>query len=132
MQSSQDKAIVLSSKHWSKTLPLDRENISKVPNVAGIYQLENINGTTIYVGVSHKGDYSGLRHRLHSYHEIDNYGHDGHPTKKVLRGKAVKFKVKKMDIAQARILEHKMKQKTKYNADNTINETKKHHRGIFG
>lgn len=113
---------------WSKALPLTTEGVHSIPNEAGIYQLENKNRTPIYVGVAHKGDYSGLRHRLHSYHETDNYGHGGHPTKKVLRGKATQFKFQEMPIAQARVLEHQIKQKMLYNADNKTNEAKKHHR----
>jgi excinuclease UvrABC nuclease subunit len=134
MQSSQDKAIVLSSKnHWSKALPFTKDNISTVPNEAGIYQFLDTRsavptGKPIYVGVAHKGDYSGLRHRLHSYHEVDNYGKGGHPTKKALRPHIHSFKFNEIPIAQARVLEKKIKQKTKYNADNPINEAKKHHR----
>ena len=130
-RSAVEQKAIHSKGHWSKALPLTREEVSTIPNESGIYQLENKNKTPIYVGVAHKGDYSGLRHRLHSYHEKDNYDHkNGHPTKKVLRGKATKFQFNEMPIAQARVLEHKMKQDMAYNADNKTNEAKKHHKVV--
>ena len=102
---------------------LDRDGIHKVPQVPGLYHLMNSKGDIIYVGVAGKS----LRHRLGSYIEIDDFGNiDGHPTKKVLRGKAVKFTATPMPISQARKKEEIQKQKTPFNADNRKNEAKKH------
>lgn len=125
MQSAQDKAIVLSSKNqWSKRLPFTKENISKLPNTAGIYQFYNAGETPIYVGTAHHGDYSGIKHRVSSYNEEDDFSE--HPTKKALRGKIHSFKFQELEIREARILEKKLKQGKKFNADNIMNEEKKH------
>ena len=125
MQSPQDKAIVLSSKNqWSRALPFTKENISKLPNTAGIYQFYDAGSKPIYVGVAHHGDYSGLKHRVSSYDEVDDYSE--HPTKKALRGKIHSFKFQELEIQEARILEKKLKQGTRFNADNEVNEEKKH------
>ena len=114
MQSQREKAV---------HAKLNRDGIHKVPRVPGLYHLMNSNGDVIYVGVAGKN----LRHRLGSYIEIDDFGNiDGHPTKKVLRGKAVKFSAIPMSINMARKEEEVQKQKTRYNEDNRKNEAKKH------
>ena len=49
-----------------------------------------------------------------------------HPTKKALKGKIHSFQFQELEIREARILEKKLKQGKKFNADNIINEEKKH------
>jgi len=125
MQTAQDKAIILNSKNkWSQQLPFTKENISRLPNTAGIYQFYDAGKKPIYVGVAHHGDYSGIKHRVQSYDEADDFSE--HPTKKELKGKIHSFKFQELEIQEARILEKKLKQKTKFNADNQLNENEKH------
>lgn len=108
---------------WSPQLPFNTENISKVPDKAGVYAYFDSGQKPIYVGVSKNGDASGLRHRIQSYNEKDDFNE--HPTKKALRPHIHSFRYKVVSIKEARQIEKNMKQGTKYNADNKINEAKK-------
>lgn len=109
---------------WSPQLPFSKENISKVPDKAGVYAYFDKGQKPIYVGVSHDGNASGLRHRIQSYDEKDDF--DEHPTKEALRPHIHSFRYKVVSIEEARKIEKNLKQDTKYNADNPINEAKKH------
>ena len=100
---------------WSDPKPITTENLPKVPDASGIYALLK-NGKVIYVGVSKDDKASGLRHRLQSYNEKDDYS--VHKTKQALRhAHPTTFKYQVMNIRDARKLESQMKQNTKYNAD---------------
>lgn len=111
-QSGQLKAI---HSGWSTPKPLTRENLSTVPDASGIYALIK-NGKVIYVGVSKDDKASGLRHRLQSYNEKDDYS--VHKSKQALRhAHPTAFKYQVMPIRDARRLEHKLKQNTPFNAD---------------
>ena len=76
---------------------LNKENISRVPNTGGNYKLYNADRKPVYAGTT-KGNWGGpfqkdkpdlgryrygLRHRLGSYIQKDDYRE--HPTKKALR-----------------------------------------------
>jgi len=73
---------------------LTKENLSKVPNSAGNYKLYDKNRKPVYVGTTagrvgakwgekeHQRYRYGLRHRLGSYQQKDDYKE--HPTKKSL------------------------------------------------
>lgn len=109
---------------WSNKIEFSKEGISTVPDATGVYLFYDRNNKPIYIGRSIDREYSGLRHRLQSYHEVDDF--DEHPTKKALRPHINSFRYKETTEAGARELEMKLKQFTKYNADNKINEMKKH------
>ena len=76
---------------------LTKENLAKVPNTAGNYKLYNKDRKPLYVGTTAgnfgakwgKGEDQryryGLRHRLGSYQQKDDYKE--HPTKKSLHEK---------------------------------------------
>ena len=81
---------------------LTKDNLSKTPNVAGNYTLYNKSKKPVYVGTtsgntgakwgkkeSQRYKY-GLRHRLGSYQQEDDYKE--HPTKESLDAKFYKFK----------------------------------------
>lgn len=111
---------------WSRPMPFNKENISKVPDKTGVYIFyTDPKAKPIYVGVSMNGEYSGLRHRIQSYNEKDDFKE--HPTKAALRPHIKSFRYKITSETGARAIEKKLKQGTKYNADNKINEEKKHH-----
>jgi hypothetical protein len=93
---------------------LTKENVSKVPRVSGQYTIRNSRGTPIYAGVSKKGEYGNLRHRLQSYYQDDDF--KVNRTKRKLRAVPGKtFSFKKIPIAKARALEKKRKAKMKFN-----------------
>jgi hypothetical protein len=80
---------------------LTKDNLSRTPNVAGNYTLYNKNKRPVYVGTTKGGTGAkwgreehqrykyGLRHRLGSYQQDDDYRE--HPTKKSLDAKYYKF-----------------------------------------
>lgn len=82
-------------KRQGKIYKLTKDNLSCVPNTAGNYKLYDKNRQPIYVGTTagkvgakwgdkpHQRYRYGLRHRLGSYQQKDDY--DEHPTKKALR-----------------------------------------------
>ena len=90
---------------WLRTgrvYKLTKENLRKVPNSAGNYTLYNKDRRPVYVGTS-KGNVGakwgegedqryryGLRHRLSSYRQKDDYKEP--PTKKSLNAKYFKYK----------------------------------------
>lgn len=115
-QSAQIRAIHAKGT-WSQLLPFTPSNIKRIENTEGIYELFDKNKKKVeYVGVSDKRKYSGLRHRLESYNETDDFV--VHPTKKDLRDHIKFFRIKYEPIPEARSDEHMLKQNTKYNMDN--------------
>lgn len=110
---------------WSDKIVFKKENVSQVPDVTGVYLFYNKNGDPIYIGRSIDREYSGLRHRIQSYYEDDDFSE--HKTKRALRPHIASFRWKKTTEPQAREIEMKLKQGLKYNADNKMNEEKKHH-----
>ena len=82
-------------KRQGKIHKLTKENLSNVPNTAGNYKLYDKNRKPIYVGTTagrvgakwgskpHQRYRYGLRHRLGSYQQQDDYKE--HPTKKADR-----------------------------------------------
>lgn len=93
---------------------LTKENIAKVPRVSGQYTIRNSNGKPIYAGVSKKGEYGNLRHRLQSYVQKDDF--TVNKTKRKLRAVPGKrFSVKPMPIKKARALEKKRKSRMRFN-----------------
>lgn len=108
---------------WSKPLPFTKENISMLPDSTGVYIFLNQKETPIYVGRTINGDYSGLKHRVQSYAEKDDFS--VHPTKKILRPHIHSFIYRKTTEEGAKKIEDKLKQFTIYNADNEYNEAKK-------
>lgn len=119
------KPFAIPKSGWSQNITFNKENISRIPDVTGIYMFMNKDGHPIYVGRSHDGPYSGLRHRLQSYYEEDDFNE--HPTKEKLRPAIHFVKFQKTSESEARKIEEKLKQGLKYNADNKMNEDKKHH-----
>ena len=113
-----------SLRGWSSLITFKKENISKVPDATGVYLFFNKNRTPIYIGRSKNKEFSGLRHRIQSYNEVDDYNE--HKTKRVLRGKIASFRYKTTTVDEARKLEMTMKQHLRYNADNEMNEARKH------
>lgn len=81
---------------------LTKDNLAKVPNSAGNYTLYNKDKKPVYVGTTkgnvgakwgkeeHQRYRYGLRHRLGSYQQEDDYKE--HPTKKSLNAKYFKYK----------------------------------------
>ena len=70
----------------------NKANVAKLTNDGGIYEFYDEYGRKIYVGRTSGGRNSngqrayGLKHRVSSYHQKDDFGKvDGHPTKKALR-----------------------------------------------
>lgn len=109
---------------WTKPVPFTKENIAKVPDKTGVYIFyDKPQAKPIYVGVSMNGVHSGLRHRIQSYSEKDDF--QEHPTKAKLRPHIHSFRYRITTESGARELEAKLKQGTKYNADNLQNEAKK-------
>ena len=100
---------------WAKMKPFTKPNIKLVPNDEGIYMFFDKNGNPLYVGVSDKRRYSGIRHRVESYEEKDDPVE--HPTKVELRKRIAKFRWKQEPIQKARKEEHELKQSLPYNAD---------------
>ncbi len=105
---------------WSKWMKFTPENIKTVPNVEGDYEYRDKNGNLLYIGVSDKRNYSGLRHRVESYHEKDDP--NVHPTKVKLRKHIDSFRWKAEPIDQARQEEHDVKQDLPFNMDSHANE----------
>lgn len=86
----------------NRVYKLTKDNLAKVPNSAGNYTLYNKEKKPVYVGTT-KGNVGakwgkkedqryryGLRHRLGSYQQEDDYKE--HPTKKPLNAKYFKYK----------------------------------------
>jgi len=97
------------NKH-GKRLRFKRDNLLKgmIPNKPGVYRMYDKNGKLLYVGVARK-----LRHRVQSYHQKDDPKE--HPTKPSLRPKIYSYEYKKLPLKKARVIEHKLKHKTKHN-----------------
>jgi len=112
--------------NWSDKIEFNKENVSRIPDATGVYMFQNKDGKNIYVGRSHDGEFSGLKHRLQSYYEVDDFGPDEHPTKKALRPHIATVKFRVTTEPEARKIEAKLKQGLPYNKDNKINEAKKH------
>ena len=113
---------------WSDKVTFNKENVSQVPDKTGVYLFYDHNDHPIYIGRTVDREYSGLRHRLQSYYEKDDF--EEHKTKRKLRqelSKGASFRWKATTENQAREIEMKLKQGLKYNADNHMNEEKKHH-----
>lgn len=111
-------------KGFSKPMRFTRDNVLTIPDKTGVYVFYNDPGAKpIYAGRTIDKKYSGLHHRVLSYLEKDS--REEHPTKFKLRPhiKYVSYKITTED--EARRLEMKLKQTTKYNADNLMNEEKK-------
>lgn len=108
---------------FSKPMPFTKDHISLVPDATGVYVFLDKTKTPIYAGRTIDRKYSGLRHRIQSYDEKDDFNE--HPTKKALRPHINSFMWKKTTEAGAKELEDKLKQHMKYNADNKYNEEKK-------
>jgi len=115
-QTRQEKAIHAS---FSNRVPFNKENVAKVPDATGQYQLFDKNGKLIYVGVSHDGKFSGLRHRLQSYYQVDDFKE--HPTKK-WRGRIKTFSYKSGGLKQSQRSEARIKQRASFNADNKAHD----------
>lgn len=81
----------------------------KVPNHPGLYIFRDGHKNPLYVGVTK----NGLRHRLQSYYQDDDY--HAHPTKAQLRNKIRYVEWRVMSMAKARRLEHRIKPKTAFN-----------------
>lgn len=100
---------------------INEKNTSMIPKVGGVYRLYGESGKRLYVGISKKGDFGNLRHRISSYHQKDNFkGTAGHPEKKELRKKAKTFDFVQLPIKQARAFERKTKHDTPYNRNHVI------------
>ena len=87
---------------------INKANIAKEPNKAGIYRIYNAKRQLEYVGISRI-----MRHRLQSYYQVDDYSVN--TTKKALRPHAVYYDVRYMPIDQARRLEMIEKRKGVHN-----------------
>ena len=132
MNSDNRKAMFAQLKNGEK-VAWNKENIHRVPHKPGHYEFYK-GSQLIYVGVA--GGFSGkvgdLRHRLQAHNETDDFSASGHKSKKEFRdfldaneGK-IKFRIYAESIGQARLHEHQLKQKAKFNEDNTNNEEKNH------
>jgi len=84
-----------------------------VPDKSGIYKIYDKRKKLIYVGISKNGKHSGLKHRLQSYTQKDDFKE--HRTKKALRSDARYFKYKTMRISKARRIENRLKKNLKHN-----------------
>ena len=102
---------------------LSKENLSKVPQSAGNYTLYDKNRKPVYVGTTAgntgaryangKGHYRyGLRHRLGSYQQKDDYKE--HPTKKALKAKYFAYRPIRNDNTR-RAAEKREKQGMRHN-----------------
>ena len=87
---------------------LNRDNTMKLPQKGGAYALKNKYGTVIYIGRT-----NDLRHRISSYHQIDDF--KAHPTKKALRKEATHFTYQEMPKKKRRAYEKKKKIGKKHN-----------------
>tara|TARA_B110000438_G_scaffold3908_1_gene3911 strand:+ start:6522 stop:6872 length:351 start_codon:yes stop_codon:yes gene_type:complete len=103
---------------------LTKDNLARVPNSAGNYKLYDKNRKPVYVGTTagnvgakwgKKDDQRyryGLRHRLGSYRQEDDYKE--HPTKKALRPKYFSYKSIRNDNTR-RAAEKRDKQGMRHN-----------------
>lgn len=105
---------------------LTKENVSRVPNTAGVYKFYNRNKKPIYIGTT-KGNYGsnwgpkphqryryGLKHRIGSYVQKDDPRE--HPTKPALRKQIRYFSYKPIrSHTKRRELEKKIKKPLRYN-----------------
>ena len=131
MDPNNRKAMFAQLKNGEK-VTWNKENIHRVPHKPGHYEFYN-GSQLIYVGVAGGiGKVGDLRHRLQAHNEVDDFSSSGHKSKKDFReylkaneGK-IKFRVYAESIGQARLHEHQLKQKAKFNEDNTKNEEKNH------
>jgi excinuclease UvrABC nuclease subunit len=89
--------------HWNRAITKD-----KVPNCPGIYIFYNSQGKPIYTGHS-----KIMRHRLQSYHEVDDF--HAHPTKRNMRNHIAAVSYKKMPISKAKQMEKVIKHKMRFN-----------------
>ena len=87
---------------------LNKANVAKVQNRAGIYTIYNESGKREYVGTS-----KVLRHRLQSYYQDDDF--NVNKTKRALRPHAKKFDVQYLPIMRARKKEKGLKRKLPHN-----------------
>ena len=98
---------------------LTKDNLAKTPNSAGNYTLYNKEKRPVYVGTTkgnvgakwgteeHQRYRYGLRHRLGSYQQEDDYKE--HPTKKSLNARYFKYEAIRNDNTR-RAAEKKAKQ----------------------
>ncbi len=87
---------------------LNKEEVKKVKNQAGLYKIRNCAGKPVYIGSS-----KVLKHRLQSYYQKDDF--TVNKTKEKLRPSACKFSFSYMPIKKAREQEKKLKKNLKYN-----------------
>jgi excinuclease UvrABC nuclease subunit len=103
---------------------LNEKNTFTIPRVSGVYRLFGENGKKLYIGVAKRGDHGNLRHRIQSYRQKDNFkGEAGHPEKKQLRKKVVKFDFAKMSIKEAREFEHSKKHNFAFNRNHVVRKS---------
>tara|TARA_B100000029_G_scaffold81047_3_gene72138 strand:+ start:1127 stop:1492 length:366 start_codon:yes stop_codon:yes gene_type:complete len=116
------------SKHCK---PFNKENVSKLSNKGGVYVFFNKKKEPIYVGRA-SGKYGshydnnpnygryrfGLRHRLQSYYQKDQFhGEAGHPEKKKLRPRIAYFRTREIaNKTERRATEKRLKQGMKFNS----------------
>lgn len=107
-------------------IPFTRENVLRVPNTGGIYTFYDRNGNAIYVGRSsgnvgdmwgdepHERFRYGLRHRLQSYYQKDDFSE--HKTKRALRNEIAFFSYKTISTEkERRYVEGIMKKNMRHN-----------------
>lgn len=87
---------------------LNKQNVSRIKNKSGIYKLYGTGKKPIYVGTS-----KVLRHRLQSYYQKDDFAVNR--TKKNLRPNIQSFSVSYQNILNARRMEKRLKQNTRFN-----------------
>ena len=110
----------------TKSIPFDLENLKTVPKKTGVYEFHD-GSKFLYIGVAgSKGSVGNLHHRLLSYQEKDNFGHDDHQSKIALRNyldnhSGVRVKFCATSIDEARRIEHLRKNHTLFNQDNDKN-----------
>ena len=95
-------------------LPFTRANMKKVPNEPGVYSFFDANNKKIYVGRAGEGKYAGLRHRVGSYIQKDDFAVNR--TKDELRPNIARFSFQVIpDKKFRRKLEKKMKSGLRFN-----------------
>lgn len=103
---------------------LNEKNTFEIPRVSGVYRLYGENGKKLYIGTAKRGEAGNLRHRIQSYRQKDNFhGEAGHPEKKQLRKKIVKFDFAKMPIEDARKFEKERKHNFPYNRNHVVRKS---------
>jgi len=93
-----------------RKLVFKRQNLlkDKVPNKPGLYKFYDRKGKVIYVGHARR-----LRHRVQSYHQVDDFKE--HPTKQILRKHIKTYEYQVMPKEKAKVKEKKIKKKAKFN-----------------